>query len=316
MERNGRNCKGSDVRIDIAAEDIGQFIGKGGKNIRRMERESNARIKVLKEEESKSRGSVPVSISGDEAAKSKAKQLVDEFNKMYSLEAQTTRKRENSNLLYSSETKKIIEDSSAEHVVEVIDEEDKHKSLLKFMNEMKPDDKAIVFVDRRSHCDEVASILHSTKSFTSQCLHGGLEQAEMDNILEKFKSGETRVLVTDVMSRGGSVCGDVTNYIFDDVTHVINYDFPKYIADYLDRIEKFGRAGQSGKLISFFTRNDWGAASELILILRKAKAKIPDELPVVEKRFERIWLGSREKKRSKETFYLARKDGSIFAGSL
>ena len=42
-------------------------------------------MKVLKEEESKSRGSVPVSISGDEAAKSKAKQLVDEFKKMYSL---------------------------------------------------------------------------------------------------------------------------------------------------------------------------------------------------------------------------------------
>jgi len=169
---------------------------------------------------------------------------------------------------------------TVEQIIEVIDEEDKQERLFMFMDEMKVDDKAIVFVGRRSSCDALASILHSREIFTSQSLHGGLEQTDRENIFEDFKSGQTRVLIaTDLVSRGLDVV---------DVTHVINYDFPRNIEEYVHRIGRTGRAGRSGKSISFFTRNNWGVAAELIKILEKAQANVPDELPGMAERFQKM----------------------------
>jgi len=169
---------------------------------------------------------------------------------------------------------------TVEQIIEVIDEEDKQERLFMFMDDMKEDDKAIVFVGRRSSCDALASILHSKEIFTSQSLHGGLEQCDREQIFEDFKSGQTRVLIaTDLVSRGLDVC---------DVTHVINYDFPRNIEEYVHRIGRTGRAGRSGKSISFFTRSNWGVAAELIKILEKAGANVPEELPGMAERFQKM----------------------------
>ncbi|CAB4015494.1 probable ATP-dependent RNA helicase DDX43, partial [Paramuricea clavata] len=68
-----------------------------------------------------------------------------------------------------------------------------------------------------------------------QCIHGDREQCDREQALDDFKTGRVRVLIaTDVASRGLDIKG---------VTHVINYDFPRAIEDYVHRIGRTGRAG-------------------------------------------------------------------------
>jgi len=73
----------------------------------------------------------------------------------------------------------------------------------------------------------------------------------------KFKSGECKILIaTDVASRGLDV---------KDVSHVINYDFPKVLEDYIHRIGRTGRAGAFGCAISFIcSSEDRKIARELV----------------------------------------------------
>lgn len=53
--------------------------------------------------------------------------------------------------------------------------------------------------------------------------------------------------------------------------HVLNYDFPRNIEEYVHRVGRTGRAGKSGESISYFTRSDWAQAKELISILEEAQ---------------------------------------------
>lgn len=68
--------------------------------------------------------------------------------------------------------------------------------------------------------------------------------------LRAFRSGKCRILVaTDVAARGLDI---------PHVTHVINYDLPKDIDDYVHRIGRTGRAGKKGLATAFFTDDDFG----------------------------------------------------------
>lgn len=55
---------------------------------------------------------------------------------------------------------------------------------------------------------------------------------------------------------------------------MLNYDFPKNIEEYVHRVGRTGRAGKQGDSISYFTRNDWAHAKELIQILEEANQVI------------------------------------------
>lgn len=60
--------------------------------------------------------------------------------------------------------------------------------------------------------------------------------------------------------------------------HVLNYDFPRHIEDYVHRIGRTGRAGRSGVALTFVTREDWMHVGKLIPILEEAGQEVPDEL--------------------------------------
>jgi len=84
-----------------------------------------------------------------------------------------------------------------------------------------------------------------------------------------LRSGEVRLLVaTDVASRGIDI---------KDITHILNYDFPRNIEEYVHRVGRTGRAGATGVAISFVTREDWAKAGELIDILQEAKQARPTD---------------------------------------
>ena len=74
--------------------------------------------------------------------------------------------------------------------------------------------------------------------------HSDREQREREEALSDFKAGRARVLVaTSVAARGLDISG---------VEHVINYDMPQSIEDYVHRIGRTGRCGNIGRATSFF----------------------------------------------------------------
>lgn len=105
----------------------------------------------------------------------------------------------------------------------------------------------IVFVERKTRCDEVAEALVA-QGLHAVALHGGRTQSEREAALRDFRHGPTRILVaTDVASRGLDVTG---------VAHVVNLDLPKTMEDYIHRIGRTGRAGSTGRASSFYTERD------------------------------------------------------------
>lgn len=112
----------------------------------------------------------------------------------------------------------------------------------------------VVFVERKTRCDEVAAALNED-GIPAAALHGGLSQGDREAALRDFSAGRTKVLVaTDVASRGLDISG---------IGHVINMDLPRTFEDYVHRIGRTGRAGTKGVATSFFTDRDMFLVSQI-----------------------------------------------------
>lgn len=111
----------------------------------------------------------------------------------------------------------------------------------------------------------------SETKLSSTSIHGDRLQREREEALRDFRTGKRKVLVaTSVAARGLDIKG---------VTHVINYDLPKDVQDYVHRIGRTGRVGNRGKSTSFFDPdNDSAIAGDLVKILTDAKQPIPEFL--------------------------------------
>merc|ERR1711953_1108302 len=93
-----------------------------------------------------------------------------------------------------------------------------------------------------------------------------------------FRNGNTRILVaTDLAARGIDV---------DDVTMVINFNFPRNIEEYVHRVGRTGRAGKSGTSITFMEYRDRKNARDLIKILEEAGQEVPNDLPRMADKWE------------------------------
>lgn len=107
--------------------------------------------------------------------------------------------------------------------------------------------QAIVFTATKRDADTLADNL-SAQGHEAAALHGDMNQRDRTRTLSKLRGGALRVLVaTDVAARGIDVVG---------ITHVINFDLPKFAEDYVHRIGRTGRAGASGIAVSFASGKD------------------------------------------------------------
>ncbi len=108
--------------------------------------------------------------------------------------------------------------------------------------------QAIVFTATKRDADTLADNLYA-QGHSAAALHGDMAQGARNRTLTRLRGGAIRVLVaTDVAARGIDVAG---------ITHVINYDLPKFAEDYVHRIGRTGRAGASGIAVSFASPRDW-----------------------------------------------------------
>lgn len=101
-------------------------------------------------------------------------------------------------------------------------------------------------------------------------IHGDRSQAQREEALRSFKTARTPILVaTSVAARGL----DISN-----VKHVINFDLPTDIDEYVHRIGRTGRAGMLGQATSFFNEKNRNVAVELLDIFVEANQEIPEWL--------------------------------------
>lgn len=90
---------------------------------------------------------------------------------------------------------------------------------------------------------------------------------EREYALRSFKSGKTPILVaTDVAARGLDI---------PHVAHVVNFDLPNDIDDYVHRIGRTGRAGKSGLATAFFNENNTSLAKPLADLMKEANQEVP-----------------------------------------
>ncbi len=102
-------------------------------------------------------------------------------------------------------------------------------------------DQAVVFTATKRDADMIADRLNIA-GFAAAALHGDMHQGARNRTLDSMRRGQVRVLVaTDVAARGIDV---------PTITHVVNYDLPKFPEDYVHRIGRTGRAGRNGLAIS------------------------------------------------------------------
>ncbi|XP_001358660.5 ATP-dependent RNA helicase dbp2 [Drosophila pseudoobscura] len=167
---------------------------------------------------------------------------------------------------------------SVKQVIELLEDESEKYGIIKsFIKNMTKTDKIIVFCGRKARADDLSSDL-TLDGFMTQCIHGSRDQSDREQAIADIKSGVVRILIaTDVASRGLDI---------EDISHVINYDFPRNIEEYVHRVGRTGRAGRTGTSISFITRSDWGMAQELINILEEADQVVPEQLHSMARRFK------------------------------
>ncbi len=123
---------------------------------------------------------------------------------------------------------------------------DKHRSLDKIIAESNIH-QAIIFSSTKRQTRQIADDLRQ-KGLAVGSLHGDLNQSQRTRTLNQFREGKIKFLVaTDVAGRGIDVL---------TISHVINFDVPNTLDDYIHRIGRTGRAGNKGIAFSFFSHKD------------------------------------------------------------
>ena len=126
--------------------------------------------------------------------------------------------------------------------------------------------QTIIYANSKRGVEEISRRLNDN-NFSIASIHGEMSQDERNKIMEEFRSGQSRILIsTDLLSRGIDV---------QQVSLVINYDIPNNIESYIHRIGRSGRYGRKGVAINFVTGYDYKKMEEI----EKFYSTQVDELP-------------------------------------
>lgn len=164
------------------------------------------------------------------------------------------------NSLLTNPTEVIVEKKAANYdlIEQHIHKTNNLEQKYKFLEEILSDpniEKAIIFSSTQRQTEQIADKLSDGGRITAAALHGGMNQQQRTRTMKKIRNGDIKVIVaTDVMSRGIDI---------PEVSHVINFDLPKTLDDYVHRIGRTGRAGAKGKAFSFASSRDYQMLDEV-----------------------------------------------------
>ncbi|KAK4242253.1 P-loop containing nucleoside triphosphate hydrolase protein [Achaetomium macrosporum] len=155
--------------------------------------------------------------------------------------------------------------------VEYVEDIDKRSVLLDILH-THAGGLTLIFVETKRMADSLSDFLIN-QNFPATSIHGDRTQRERERALELFRNGKCPILVATAVAARGL---DIPN-----VTHVINYDLPTDIDDYVHRIGRTGRAGNTGIATAFFNRGNRGIVRELLDLLKEANQEIPSFLETI-----------------------------------
>ncbi|XP_056640198.1 ATP-dependent RNA helicase abstrakt [Diorhabda sublineata] len=149
--------------------------------------------------------------------------------------------------------------------VEYVKQEAKIVYLLECLQRTPP--PVLIFAEKKQDVDAIHEYL-LLKGVEAVAIHGGKDQEERSRSVEAFRKQAKDVLVaTDVASKGLD---------FPDIQHVINYDMPDDVENYVHRIGRTGRSGNKGLATTFINKsNDESVLLDLKHLLMEAKQKVP-----------------------------------------
>nr|KJB83437.1 hypothetical protein B456_013G247600 [Gossypium raimondii] len=156
--------------------------------------------------------------------------------------------------------------------VEFVHESDKRSHLMDLLHAQRANGVqgkqalTLVFVETKKGADSLEHWL-CMNGFPATTIHGDRSQQEREQALRSFKTGATPILVaTDVAARGLDI---------PHVAHVVNFDLPNDIDDYVHRIGRTGRAGKTGLATAFFNENNTNMAKALADLMQEANQEVP-----------------------------------------
>lgn len=156
--------------------------------------------------------------------------------------------------------------------VEYVKQEAKIVYLLECLQKTAP--PVIIFCERKGDVDDIHEYL-LLKGVETVSIHGGKEQAERNEAIRLFKEGNADVLIaTDVAAKGLD---------FADIQHVINFDMPSEIENYVHRIGRTGRCGKTGVATTFINKScEETTLLDLKHLLKEARQRIPPVLMIMD----------------------------------
>lgn len=145
------------------------------------------------------------------------------------------------------------------HSVAYVEMDDKRFFLERLVREF-PEKKILVFVRTKVRAERVGAAMARVGINTLQ-MHGGKEQDDRLEVMQEFKKGKTRVLITtDVNARGIDI---------PDVDYVVNYDLPDVAENYVHRIGRTGRGVNKGHAVSFCSTEEKPVLEEITRFIGK-----------------------------------------------
>lgn len=155
--------------------------------------------------------------------------------------------------------------------VVLLTDEEKRSRLLQVLKEhnRKKTELTLVFTETKRMADTVYEFLLDNQ-YAATVIHGDRVQSEREAALDSFRTGRTPIMVATAVAARGL---DIPNVI-----HVISFDLPNNIDDYVHRIGRTGRVGNTGYATSFFTRQNRFLAGHLIKLLEGANQEVPSWL--------------------------------------
>jgi len=149
-----------------------------------------------------------------------------------------------------------------------VEEHDKRSILIDLLTSVEG--LTLIFVETKRGADTLEEFLYQER-FPVASIHGDRSQPERERALHSFKTGHHRILVaTDVAARGLDV---------ENVMHVINYDFPNNIDDYVHRIGRTGRRGKTGLATAFVNQSvNKNVLRDLVELIQENNQELPSWL--------------------------------------
>ncbi|XP_006134027.1 ATP-dependent RNA helicase DDX3X isoform X6 [Pelodiscus sinensis] len=172
-----------------------------------------------------------------------------------------------------------------------VEESDKRSFLLDLLNATGKDSLTLVFVETKKGADSLEDFLYH-EGYACTSIHGDRSQRDREEALHQFRSGRSPILVATAVAARGL---DISN-----VKHVINFDLPSDIEEYVHRIGRTGRVGNLGLATSFFNERNINITKDLLDLLVEAKQEVPSWLENMA--YEQLHKGGSSRGRSKSRF--------------